>query len=113
MGRTHALGLLVKNRWNLTQKTLQSLYHTDQLKDSYDLFIIDNGSDPVLSSNLSEWAKTAIIPVKNLIRTKAIKTNTTPIIIISGCKSLSLKSSIQKRQPLDLVEWVVISPEFV
>lgn len=70
--RTHALGIVVKNRWNLTQKTLQSLYHTDQLKDSYDLYIIDNGSDPAMSNDLKEWTRTAIVPVKNLIKTKEL-----------------------------------------
>jgi hypothetical protein len=70
--RKHALGIVVKDRWYLTQKTLQSLYHTDQIKDSYDLFIIDNGSDPIVSNDLKEWTQSAIVPVKNLIKTKSL-----------------------------------------
>lgn len=70
--RKFAVGIVVKDRWDLTQKTLQSLYHTDQLKDSYDLFIIDNGSDPVMSNDLKEWTLSSIVPVKNLIRTKTL-----------------------------------------
>lgn len=70
--RKHALGIVVRDRWSLTQKTLQSLYHTDQLKDSYDLYLIDNGSDPIISADLSRWTESAIVPVKNLIRTKTL-----------------------------------------
>lgn len=70
--KKHAVGIVVKDRWSLTQKTLQSLYHTDQLKDSYDLYIIDNGSDPVISNDLKEWTKSAIVPIKNLIKTKPL-----------------------------------------
>lgn len=70
--KKHCVGIVVRDRWNLTQKTLQSLYHTDQLKDSYDLFIIDNGSDPVISNDLKEWTLSAIVPVKNLIKTKPL-----------------------------------------
>ena len=72
MPRNHCIGLVVHDRFDLTMKTLQSLYHTDQLKDSYDLYIIDNGSDPLVSNELKEWIKTAIIPVKNLITTKTL-----------------------------------------
>lgn len=70
MARNHCVGIVVKDRWDLTQKTLQSLYHTDQLKDSYDLYIIDNGSDPIVSNDLKEWTLSSIVPVKNLIKTK-------------------------------------------
>lgn len=68
--RSHAVGLVCQNRYELTQKTLQSLYHTDQPKDSYDLFIIDNGSDPAVSQKLKEWVESAIVPVNTLIHTK-------------------------------------------
>ena len=72
MARKHAVGIVVQNRWNLTQKTLQSLYHTDQIKDSYDLFIINNGSDASVAADLKEWAKSAIVPVKNLVTTNGL-----------------------------------------
>lgn len=70
--RNHAVGIVVRDRWSLTQKTLQSLYHTDQLKESYDLYLIDNGSDPVISNDLKEWTNSGIIPVRNLIKTNAL-----------------------------------------
>lgn len=70
--RKHCVGIVCKDRWDLTQKTLQSLYHTDQLKDSYDLYLIDNGSDSVISNELKEWTQTSIVPVKNLIKTKTL-----------------------------------------
>ncbi len=66
--KKNAVGILIKDRWALTQKCLQSLYHTDQSKDSYDLYLIDNGSSPDVSGNLKEWARSGLIPVKNLIR---------------------------------------------
>ena len=70
--RKHAVGIVVRDRWDLTKKTLQSLYHTDQLKDSYDLYIIDNGSDPVVSDDLVEWSQSSIVPVKNLVKAKTL-----------------------------------------
>ena len=70
--RKHAVGIVVRDRIDLTKKTLQSLYHTDQLKDSYDLYIIDNGSDPAVSSDLLEWTRSSIVPVKNLVKTKSL-----------------------------------------
>jgi len=68
--KKYALGLCVLNRWGLTQKTLQSIYHSDQSIDTFDLFIIDNGSDDATSANLKEWVLGGLIPVKNLITLK-------------------------------------------
>ncbi len=70
--RKNAVGIVVRDRWQLTQKTLQSLYHSDQLKDSYDLFIIDNGSSEEVSLDLKAWVQSAIIPVKNLIKINSV-----------------------------------------
>lgn len=70
--RKHCIGIVVTNRFDLTQKTLQSLYHTDQLKNSYDLYIIDNGSDPGVAADLTQWCNSNIIPVRNLIRTQRL-----------------------------------------
>ena len=63
-----AVGMVVQNRLDLTLKTLQSLYYTDQPKNSYDFYIIDNGSDKTISDEIAEWCRSALIPVKNLIR---------------------------------------------
>lgn len=70
--RRFAVGIVCKNRWDLTLKTLQSIYHTDQSKDSFDLYLIDNGSNDKVGEELKEWIKSAIVPVKNLIRTKEL-----------------------------------------
>lgn len=72
MHKRFALGIVSCGRSDLTQKTLQSLYHTDQFKDSYDLYIIDNGSDPSDAAELDEWVQSSIVPVKNLIRTSRL-----------------------------------------
>lgn len=70
--KKHCVGIVIHDRWDLTQKTLQSLYHSDQLKDSYDLYLIDNGSSPVVSKSISDWCVSSIVPVKNLFRTQNI-----------------------------------------
>ena len=67
--KEHALGLVIADRWNLTQKTLQSLFHTDQYKESYDFYIIDNGSEPDTANAIKEWAQNGLMPVKSVIRT--------------------------------------------
>jgi hypothetical protein len=72
MLKKHAIGIVSAGRVDLALKTLQSLYHTDQFKDSYDLYIIDNGSDPSESAELAEWVQASIVPVKNLIRTESL-----------------------------------------
>lgn len=67
MNKKFAVGIVVKDRWHLTDKTLQSLYYADQPKDSYDLFIIDNGSSDENRQKLRAKLKTGIVRVKNLI----------------------------------------------
>lgn len=68
MQKLHAVGIVISDRWELTNKTLQSLYHTDQLASTYDLFLIDNGSDNKTSSLIMEWLERGLVPVKNLVR---------------------------------------------
>lgn len=63
----HAVGLLVKDRWELTQQTLESIYYSDQPKATYHLYIIDNGSNEDTSSKLKEYVQSGLVPVKNLI----------------------------------------------
>jgi hypothetical protein len=62
-----AVGVLVRDRIDLTLKTLKSLYHTDQDKDDYDLYILDNGSSPETVAGLKKWISGNYIPVKNMI----------------------------------------------
>jgi hypothetical protein len=64
----HAIGLLVKDRWNLTRQTLESIYYSDQPRGTYDLYIIDNGSDEQASEELKSYAHSGLIRVKNLLR---------------------------------------------
>lgn len=65
--KTYAVGIMVKNRWELTKQTLDSLFHSDQDKNTYDLFIIDNGSDAPNVRNLKDYAKYCGLPIKNII----------------------------------------------
>ena len=70
--KKHCVGIVVKDRFDLTQKTLQSLYYSDQMKNSYDLFIINNGSTEDVSLDLKAWAQSAIVPVKNLVKINGV-----------------------------------------
>ena len=67
MSKSHALGMLVKDRWKLTQQTLNSIYYSEQPKDSFDLYIIDNGSNSETKNNLKEYVRSGLVPIKNLI----------------------------------------------
>lgn len=64
----YCVGLVVKDRWNLTSKMLDSLFHTEQEK-SFDFYIISNGSSPSTNQNLKTWISGGFVPVKNLICT--------------------------------------------
>ncbi len=70
--KKHAIGIVIQDRWDLTQKTLQSLYHTDEPKNGYDLYLINNGCSPVVTSEIKQWAQKGLVPVKNVICTKRI-----------------------------------------
>lgn len=65
--KTCAIGLMTKNRFDLTKQTLDSLFYTDQDKSSYDIFIIDNGSDTANLRNVKDYIKASALPVKNFI----------------------------------------------
>lgn len=61
----HAVGIVARNRWELTYQTLMSMYYSDQPKNSYDLYIIDNASDPDNTEQLREFINSGLLPVKN------------------------------------------------
>lgn len=67
MSRMHAVGIVVRDRWDLTYGTLNSLYYADQDKSSYDLYVIDNGSSPEIRAELKNWLSGDLIPFRNLI----------------------------------------------
>ena len=60
----HCVGIVIKDRWDLTYQTLMSLYYCSQ--SSFDLILIDNGSSSENLDNLKEWMESGLIPVKNL-----------------------------------------------
>lgn len=73
MNKKHAICLVIAgDRWGLTHKTLQSLYHTDEPKTGYDLYIINNGCSPLVTAEIKQWVQTGLIPVKNVIKTKRV-----------------------------------------
>lgn len=61
----HALGLVTRGRWKLTQQTLMSLFYSQQPKNSYDLYIIDNCSLKEDADNLRGFIRSGLLPVKN------------------------------------------------
>lgn len=65
--KPHAVGILVKDRWEFTQKTLESIYYSDQPKSTYDVYLIDNGSNADNSSKLKEYVNSGLVPIKNLL----------------------------------------------
>lgn len=65
--RKYCIGMVVKDRLDLTLKTLTSIYYTDQNKSTYDLIIIDNGSSKSTNDKLMEYADSDLLPIKNLI----------------------------------------------
>lgn len=66
MYKPHAVGILCCDRFDLTEKVLESLYYSDQPGDSYDLFLIDNGSSKKNLNALKKMATTSLLPIKNL-----------------------------------------------
>lgn len=62
-----ALGMVVKDRWDLTKQTLESIYLSGQPKATFDLILIDNGSSPENVNRIKEYVKSALLPIKNLI----------------------------------------------
>lgn len=63
----HALGMLVKGRWELTRQTLESIYYSEQLKATYDFYVINNGSDEETTAKLKEYVRGGLVPIKNLL----------------------------------------------
>lgn len=66
--KSHAVGMVIRNRWDLTRGALDSLTSCQQLNDDYDLFLIDNASDSSTKSNLKKYIKKGKLPVRNLFR---------------------------------------------
>jgi hypothetical protein len=69
--KASAVGLLIKDRIDLTLLTLDSLFYTEQDKQSYDLYLISNGSSDETNNKLKEWIKSGRIPVKNMVCTRS------------------------------------------
>lgn len=62
-----AVGMLIKDRWEQTKLALTSLFYCDQPKDSFDLFLIDNGSSEKNVEHIKKYVQSGLLPVKHLI----------------------------------------------
>lgn len=67
MRKKTCIGLVVKNRWELTEKTLNSLFYSDQDKKSYEVILIDNGSSKETQEKLKDYVKSSLLPIRNLV----------------------------------------------
>lgn len=63
--RSHCVGVVIRDRIDLTRHTFNSLFYSTQPKDSYDLILIDNGSSKENSGEIKKLVK--LLPVKNLV----------------------------------------------
>lgn len=63
----YAIGILVKDRWDLTVQCLKSIYFNEQTSDSYDIYIIDNNSNDETKNNLKKYCQSTSLPIKNII----------------------------------------------
>lgn len=62
-----ALGMVVKDRWELSFAALESLSNSNQ-SNLFDMYIIDNGSEPSVSKRLRDLVTTSTsLPIKNLL----------------------------------------------
>jgi GT2 family glycosyltransferase len=60
----HAIGLVIRDRWDLTKQTLKSLRASAQKK--YDLYLVDNGSSDENVKKLQTFIAKSKLPVKHL-----------------------------------------------
>lgn len=69
MQKRYAIGIVIRDRWDLTQNTFNGLFYSDQDKSTYDLYLIDNGSSEETNLKIKQYVKSGLLPVKNLIVT--------------------------------------------
>jgi hypothetical protein len=62
-----AVGVLIKDRIELTKKTLESLSLSSQPKYSYDIFLLSNGSAESTNQYLRSYIDKSLLPIKNLV----------------------------------------------
>ncbi len=65
-----AVGMIIKDRWDLTENALNSIYYSDQISSSFDIFLIDNGSSPENTTNLRDFIKAGLLDIKNVFLIK-------------------------------------------
>ena len=63
----HCVGIVTRGRWELTHQTLLSLFYSQQPKNSYDLYIIDNCSPDKDINNLKKFVNSNMLPIKGAI----------------------------------------------
>ena len=63
--KRYCIGIVTKGRPDLTEKTLLSLYFSDQPKSDYDIIIIDNKSSDDDVRELKNFVNSKMLPIKN------------------------------------------------
>lgn len=91
MLKEFCVGIVVRNRIELTESTLMSMYYSDQPKSSYDVIIINNGSDEKTSKSLNNYVKSGFLPVKNLIHIPEISVSKAWNLFLSMSKDYNYR----------------------
>lgn len=65
--KKYAVGMVVCNRWELTKQSLDSLFYSQQKPETYDFYIIDNGSAPENIKHLKKYLRSIPLPLRNLL----------------------------------------------
>jgi len=66
MYKKYCICIVVQNRWNFTKACFDSLGFCDQSPDTYDVLVVDNGSDSETTTRLRQWAESSQLPLKNI-----------------------------------------------
>jgi GT2 family glycosyltransferase len=101
MAKLHAVGMLIKDRWDLTDSTLTSLYYSNQSKTNYDVYLIDNGSSNDTRLKLDEYTQSGLVQVKNLIHLPALPISAAWNLFLMLTKDYSYRTKMDNDIILD------------
>lgn len=71
-----------------------SLYYCNQKKESYDLFLINNGSSDETTHLLKEWVKSGLVPVKNMYNMSEVSVSQAWNLFLSVSKDYQFRTKM-------------------
>ncbi len=126
--KKHAIGVLIKDRWDFTFRTLKSINDCEQSSDSFDLFVLDNGStndnivnlEDYLRASHLHWMRLDLLqdlPIsiawnKFLYMAKdyEYKTKIDNDIVVPNVKFLDIMAEYSRQANVDLVSAIPVNP---